>query len=105
MIDQPKHDDLTAKHDAVVAAKTPAEAAVNNLPEGPEKEALKGRLDAVDGIQVPAVNDADGNGKPDSQEHRKRWTRRKIWLQSRGSREGCRRCTEGSRRCDRPAET
>ncbi|STO19690.1 Uncharacterised protein [Escherichia coli] len=41
MIDQPKHDDLTAKHDAVVAAKTPAEAAVNNLPEGPEKEALK----------------------------------------------------------------
>ncbi|MCV0732074.1 hypothetical protein MLI38_027855, partial [Escherichia coli] len=49
VIDQPKHDDLTAKHDAVVAAKTPAEAAVNNLPEGPEKEALKGRLDAVDG--------------------------------------------------------
>ncbi|WP_181876809.1 hypothetical protein [Escherichia coli] len=41
VIDQPKHDDLTAKHDAVVAAKTPAEAAVNNLPEGPEKEALK----------------------------------------------------------------
>ncbi|WP_434475311.1 GA-like domain-containing protein, partial [Escherichia coli] len=67
VIDQPKHDDLTAKHDAVVAAKTPAEAAVNNLPEGPEKEALKGRLDAVDGIQVPAVNDTDGNGKPDSQ--------------------------------------
>ncbi|MGX6270401.1 GA-like domain-containing protein, partial [Escherichia coli] len=68
VIDQPKHDDLTAKHDAVVAAKTPAEAAVNNLPEGPEKEALKGRLDAVDGIQVPAVNDTDGNGKPDSQD-------------------------------------
>ncbi|MCW7406421.1 hypothetical protein OHC91_20875 [Escherichia coli] len=41
---------------------------MNNLPEGPEKEALKGRLDAVDGIQVPAVNDTDGNGKPDSQD-------------------------------------
>ncbi len=81
VIDQPKHDDLTAKHDAVVAAKTPAEAAVNNLPEGPEKEALKGRLDAVDGIQVPAVNDADGNGKPDSQDQQEAFNNAKAHLE------------------------
>ncbi|WP_181876808.1 GA-like domain-containing protein [Escherichia coli] len=47
----------------VVAAKTPAEAAVNNLPEGPGERSPERLSDAVDGIQVPAVNDADGNGQ------------------------------------------
>ncbi|SQM05036.1 Uncharacterised protein [Escherichia coli] len=54
---------------------------MNNLPEGPEKEALKGRLDAVDGIQVPAVNDADGNGKPDSQDQQEAFNNAKAHLE------------------------
>ncbi|OII83786.1 hypothetical protein BHF00_00010 (plasmid) [Escherichia coli] len=38
------------------------------LPDGQEKSELQNRLDAVDGITVPAVNDQDGNGKPDDQD-------------------------------------
>ncbi|MCM5130019.1 hypothetical protein MMQ52_25245, partial [Escherichia coli] len=40
----------------------------NALPEGDVKAELKGRLDAVDGISVPEVNDQNGNGKPDAQD-------------------------------------
>ncbi|MFS5602196.1 LPXTG cell wall anchor domain-containing protein, partial [Streptococcus agalactiae] len=40
---------------------------VDSLPEGPVKEALKARLDQVTTSEV-TVNDADSNGKPDSQE-------------------------------------
>ncbi|MCM4466093.1 hypothetical protein MMR75_28265, partial [Escherichia coli] len=47
------------------------EAAVNALPEGDVKAELKGRLDAVDGISVPEVNDQNSNGKPDAEEDAK----------------------------------
>ncbi|WP_423832525.1 GA-like domain-containing protein, partial [Streptococcus agalactiae] len=40
---------------------------VDSLPEGPVKEALKARLDQVTTSEV-TVNDADSNGKPDSQD-------------------------------------
>ncbi|WP_424556217.1 GA-like domain-containing protein, partial [Streptococcus agalactiae] len=39
----------------------------DSLPEGPVKEALKARLDQVTTSEV-TVNDADSNGKPDSQD-------------------------------------
>ncbi len=67
-INQAEHDDLTGKNQAVTEAKTPAQAAVDALPDGQEKSELQNRLDAVDGITVPAVNDQDGNGKPDDQD-------------------------------------
>ncbi|OII83794.1 GA-like domain-containing protein [Escherichia coli] len=67
-INQTEHDDLTGKNQAVTEAKTPAQAAVDALPDGQEKSELQNRLDAVDGITVPAVNDQDGNGKPDDQD-------------------------------------
>ncbi len=60
-----EHQDLTAKNQAVTDAKSPAADAVNALPEGQDKTELQGRLDAVDGIQVPDVNDTDSNGKAD----------------------------------------
>ncbi|EGI25768.1 conserved hypothetical protein, partial [Escherichia coli TA206] len=47
-------------------AKSPAADAVNALPEGEAKTELQGRLDKVTGIQVPDVNDANSNGKPDT---------------------------------------
>ncbi|MCD0074588.1 peptidase, partial [Streptococcus agalactiae] len=40
---------------------------VDSLPEGPVKEALKARLDQVTTSEV-TVNDADRNGKTDSQD-------------------------------------
>ncbi|WP_434006287.1 GA-like domain-containing protein, partial [Escherichia coli] len=58
-INQTEHDDLTGKNQAVTEAKTPAQAAVDALPDGQEKSELQNRLDAVDGITVPAVNDQD----------------------------------------------
>ncbi|WP_096853856.1 GA-like domain-containing protein [Escherichia coli] len=67
-INPDEHTELTAKNQAVTDAKNPAEAAVNALPEGDVKAELKGRLDAVDGISVPEVNDQNGNGKPDAQD-------------------------------------
>ncbi|MEK9299260.1 hypothetical protein V9794_23080 [Escherichia coli] len=65
-INPDEHTELTAKNQAVTDAKNPAEAAVNALPEGDVKAELKGRLDAVDGISVPEVNDQNSNGKPDA---------------------------------------
>ncbi|HFS2213824.1 TPA: hypothetical protein ACHXA4_004962, partial [Escherichia coli] len=67
-INPDEHTELTAKNQAVTDAKNPAEAAVNALPEGDVKAELKGRLDAVDGISVPEVNDQNSNGKPDAEE-------------------------------------
>ncbi|MCW7182497.1 hypothetical protein OHD18_10575 [Escherichia coli] len=67
-INPDEHTELTAKNQAVTDAKNPAEAAVNALPEGDVKAELKGRLDAVDGISVPEVNDQNSNGKPDAQD-------------------------------------
>ncbi|KHD40228.1 hypothetical protein NC01_10450, partial [Streptococcus uberis] len=47
--------------------KDTATPLVDSLPEGPVKEALKDRLDKVTTSEV-TVNDADSNGKPDSQD-------------------------------------
>ncbi|OII83877.1 hypothetical protein BHF00_00555 (plasmid) [Escherichia coli] len=102
-INQTEHDDLTGKNQAVTEAKTPAQAAVDALPDGQEKSELQNRLDAVDGITVPAVNDQDGNGKPDDQDA--------ALKQAQGSgcgggrqADGSRKCADGSqqRRCNQP---
>ncbi|WP_425306452.1 GA-like domain-containing protein [Escherichia coli] len=80
-INQTEHDDLTGKNQAVTEAKTPAQAAVDALPDGQEKSELQNRLDAVDGITVPAVNDQDGNGKPDDQDQQEAFNNAKAHLE------------------------
>ncbi|STK69455.1 Domain of uncharacterised function (DUF1707) [Escherichia coli] len=80
-INQAEHDDLTGKNQAVTEAKTPAQAAVDALPDGQEKSELQNRLDAVDGITVPAVNDQDGNGKPDDQDAQEAFENAKVHVE------------------------
>uniref|UniRef100_UPI001FCEB2A8 GA-like domain-containing protein n=1 Tax=Escherichia coli TaxID=562 RepID=UPI001FCEB2A8 len=80
-INQTEHDDLTGKNQAVTEAKTPAQAAVDALPDGQEKSELQNRLDAVDGITVPAVNDQDGNGKPDDQDQQEAFNNARARLE------------------------
>ncbi|WP_407046298.1 GA-like domain-containing protein, partial [Streptococcus agalactiae] len=53
-------------NDVTTEKKGTATPLVDSLPEGPVKEALKARLDQVTTSEV-TVNDADSNGKPDSQ--------------------------------------
>ncbi|WP_423832523.1 GA-like domain-containing protein, partial [Streptococcus agalactiae] len=53
--------------DVTTEKKGTATPLVDSLPEGPVKEALKARLDQVTTSEV-TVNDADSNGKPDSQD-------------------------------------
>ncbi|HHV0977669.1 TPA: GA-like domain-containing protein [Escherichia coli] len=49
--------------------KGEADSAVKALPDtAAEKGGLQDRVDALDGIQVPEVNDQDGNGKADAEE-------------------------------------
>ncbi|EQA7531107.1 GA-like domain-containing protein, partial [Escherichia coli] len=58
----------TAKQNADTL-KGEADSAVKALPDtAAEKGGLQGRVDALDGIQVPEVNDQDGNGKADAEE-------------------------------------
>ncbi|HCB8040560.1 TPA: hypothetical protein M2D84_003280 [Escherichia coli] len=58
----------TAKQNADTL-KGEADSAVKALPDtAAEKGSLQGRVDALDGIQVPEVNDQDGNGKADAEE-------------------------------------
>ncbi|END7051481.1 hypothetical protein ACND02_003351 [Escherichia coli] len=58
----------TAKQNAD-SLKGEADSAVKALPDtAAEKGGLQGRVDALDGIQVPEVNDQDGNGKADAEE-------------------------------------
>ncbi|WP_424556223.1 GA-like domain-containing protein, partial [Streptococcus agalactiae] len=54
-------------NDVTTEKKGTATPLVDSLPEGPVKEALKARLDQVTTSEV-TVNDADSNGKPDSQD-------------------------------------
>jgi len=54
---------------------------VDALPDGQEKSELQNRLDAVDGITVPAVNDQDGNGKPDDQDQQEAFNNAKAHLE------------------------
>ncbi|MEJ3026008.1 hypothetical protein WDJ69_23610, partial [Escherichia coli] len=80
-INPAENQSLTAKNQAVTDAKTPAQAAVEALPDGQVKAGLQQRLDAVDGIQVPAVNDANSNGKPDDQELQDVFDNAKVHLE------------------------
>ncbi|HCB9405869.1 TPA: hypothetical protein M2P94_004662 [Escherichia coli] len=58
----------TAKQNADTL-KGEADSAVKALPDtAAEKGGLQGRVDALDGIQVPEMNDQDGNGKADAEE-------------------------------------
>ncbi|EOO3722857.1 hypothetical protein LA911_RS24320 [Escherichia coli] len=58
----------TAKQNADTL-KGEADSAVKALPDtAAEKGGQQGRVDALDGIQVPEVNDQDGNGKADAEE-------------------------------------
>ncbi|OII83879.1 GA-like domain-containing protein [Escherichia coli] len=102
-INQTEHDDLTGKNQAVTEAKTPAQAAVDALPDGQEKSELQNRLDAVDGITVPAVNDQDGNGKPDDQDAGAE-TGAGSGCGGGRQADGSRKCADGSqqRRCNQP---
>src|SRR5690606_38256840 len=54
--------------DAEAEAKDTAQDAVTALPESADKEELQDRLDNLEGISVPPVTDADGNGKDDAVE-------------------------------------
>uniref|UniRef100_UPI0013150754 GA-like domain-containing protein n=2 Tax=Acinetobacter indicus TaxID=756892 RepID=UPI0013150754 len=54
--------------DAAAEAKDTAQDAVTALPESADKEELQDRLDNLEGIRVPPVTDADGNGKDDAVE-------------------------------------
>ncbi|WP_374855382.1 BapA/Bap/LapF family large adhesin [Acinetobacter indicus] len=54
--------------DAAAEAKDTAQDAVTALPESADKEELQDRLDNLEGISVPPVTDADGNGKDDAVE-------------------------------------
>ena len=54
--------------DAAAEAKETAQDAVTALPESADKEELQDRLDNLEGIGVPPVTDADGNGKDDAVE-------------------------------------
>ncbi|WP_180104015.1 BapA prefix-like domain-containing protein, partial [Acinetobacter sp. YH12134] len=52
--------------DAAAEAKDTAQDAVTALPESADKEELQDRLDNLEGISVPPVTDADGNGIDDA---------------------------------------
>lgn len=68
LISQAEYDALTQELANAIAAKDAAQAAVNALPTDVQtaKDALQQRLDALTDIQIPAVNDQDGNGQDDA---------------------------------------
>ncbi|NOJ67968.1 GA-like domain-containing protein, partial [Acinetobacter indicus] len=52
--------------DAATEAEQTAQDAVTALPESTDKDGLQDRLDALTDLEVPAVNDQDGNGIDDA---------------------------------------
>ncbi|UNW10253.1 BapA prefix-like domain-containing protein [Acinetobacter indicus] len=54
--------------DAATEAEQTAQDAVTALPESTDKDGLQDRLDALTDLEVPAVNDQDGNGIDDAVE-------------------------------------
>src|SRR5690554_5701125 len=52
--------------DAATEAEQTAQDAVTTLPESTDKDGLQDRLDALTDLEVPAVNDQDGNGIDDA---------------------------------------
>ncbi|MDO5376334.1 MAG: YSIRK-type signal peptide-containing protein, partial [Staphylococcus rostri] len=70
VISQEEADNLADLAKKAEDAKTAAETAVSNLPDSPatvktEKDTLTNELSNLNGIDVPAVNDKDGNGVAD----------------------------------------
>ena len=72
---------LTELNAAVTAAKADAQQAVDGLQDGPVKTGFSERLDKLDGIKVPAVNDQDGNGKPDDQDAQEAFENAKVHVE------------------------
>ncbi|MGT2833689.1 GA-like domain-containing protein, partial [Streptococcus halotolerans] len=67
IVSQQESDDLDVLNQATTDKKATATDLVNALEDGPEKASLKARLDQVKTSEV-IVNDANSNGKSDSQE-------------------------------------
>ncbi|SEL99314.1 GA-like domain-containing protein, partial [Acinetobacter sp. DSM 11652] len=59
---------LEQKVQAALDAKEVAQDKVNVLPNGAIKDGLQDRLDALVNIDLPEVNDADGDGVPDGED-------------------------------------
>ncbi|OOF48434.1 hypothetical protein BKK54_10850, partial [Rodentibacter genomosp. 1] len=67
VINPTEKTELDAAQKAASDAKKAADEAVKGLPDSIEgKDTLQGTVDALDGIQVPPVNDENSNGVPDS---------------------------------------
>ncbi|RCW16253.1 hypothetical protein CAC02_09555 [Streptococcus gallolyticus] len=66
IISQEEADNLSSLNDAVTAAKSAGETAVEALPDSTVKTDLSDRLDKVDGITVPEVTDSNNDGVKDS---------------------------------------
>ncbi|KAA2005137.1 hypothetical protein EA431_24425 [Escherichia coli] len=54
---------------------------MDGLQDGPVKTGFSERLDKLDGIKVPAVNDQDGNGKPDDQDAQEAFENAKVHVE------------------------
>ncbi|MEH8157486.1 hypothetical protein P9059_11445, partial [Gallibacterium anatis] len=66
VISQEEKDKLDSLNEEITKAKEDAENALKVLPEGEIKDNLKERLDDVDNVSVPTVNDSNGNGIDDT---------------------------------------
>ncbi|MEH8126525.1 GA-like domain-containing protein, partial [Gallibacterium anatis] len=66
VISQEEKEKLDALNDKINEAKKDAEDALKDLAEGEIKDDLKERLDNVDNVSVPTVNDSNGNGIDDT---------------------------------------
>ncbi|WP_035271169.1 GA-like domain-containing protein, partial [Acinetobacter sp. Ver3] len=58
--------ELTQARDDALAAKEDAQAKVDALPEGADKDALDARLDDLVDITLPTVNDENEDGVDDA---------------------------------------
>ncbi|WP_156539704.1 GA-like domain-containing protein [Gallibacterium genomosp. 1] len=65
VISQEEKEKLDALNDKINEAKKDAEDALKDLAEGEIKDDLKERLDNVDNVSVPTVNDSNSNGVAD----------------------------------------
>ncbi|KGQ58059.1 hypothetical protein IO45_09900, partial [Gallibacterium anatis] len=66
VISQEEKGKLDSLNEEITKAKKDAEDALKDLPEGEIKDNLKERLDDVDNVSVPTVNDSNGNGIDDT---------------------------------------